>query len=142
MCNILQYCCRKNTPNNSKRKRQISSEKFGTLAHDKLKTNMRLRNDQVHVQAQVDQAGATAHQNAKIKSKRKVRKLYYDTNMTARIVVDFKNQIKERSFYICLIFNRCPYKISVILFKTENYDDVNAILTSFVKSYNDLVYIC
>ena len=33
-------------------------------------------------------------------------------------------------------------EISLILFKKENYDDVNAILTSLVKSYDGLLYIC
>ena len=77
-----------------------------------------------------------------MKSKRKVRKLFHDTNMPVPIVVDFKNQIKEGPFYICATCNRCIYKISVILFKKENYDDVNAILTSLVKSYDDLLYKC
>ena len=77
-----------------------------------------------------------------MKSKRKVRKLFYDINMSAPIVVDFKNQIKEGPFYNCVICNCCLYKISVIFFKKENYDDVNEILTSLVKSYDDLLYVC
>ena len=64
---------------------------------------MRLRNDQVHVQDEVGQVETTTHQYANMKSKRKVRKLFYDTNMSAPIVVDFKNQIKEGPFYICVI---------------------------------------
>ena len=103
---------------------------------------MRLCNDQFHVQAEVDQVEATTYQYSNIKSNRKVRKLFHDTNMPALIVVDFKNQIKEGPFYICVICNRCLYKISVILFKKENYDDVNAILTSLVKSYyDDFLYL-
>ena len=47
--NYNQQYYRKNSPNNSKRKRQIYSGKFGTSSHDKLKTNIRLCNDQVHV---------------------------------------------------------------------------------------------
>ena len=47
--NYNQQYYRKNSPNNSKRKRQIYSEKFGTSSHDKLKANVRLCNDQVHV---------------------------------------------------------------------------------------------
>ena len=74
-----------------------------------------------------------------MRSKRKVRKLFYD-NMSALIVVDFKIQIKEVPFYICVICNHCLYK-TAILFKKENYDDVNSILTSMVKSYDDLLYM-
>ena len=128
--NYNQQFYRKNSPSNSKRKRQIYSEKFGTPPHDKLKANMRLCNDQVHVRDEVDQVEATTHQYAKIKSKRKVRKLFHDINMPALIVLDFKNQIKEGPLYICVICNRCLYKILVTLFKKENYNDVNAILTS------------
>ena len=80
---------------------------------------MRLCNDQVHVQAEADQAEATTNQYANQKSKRKVRKLFYDTNMSALIVVDFKNQIKEGSFYICIICNSYLYKILVIYSKKK-----------------------
>ena len=103
---------------------------------------MRLRNDQIHGQAQLDQLEATTSQYANMKSKKKVRKVFCDTNMAALIVVDFKNQIKEGIFYISVICNRFLYKISVILFKKENYDDVIATLTSLHKSYNDLLYMC
>ena len=102
---------------------------------------MRLRNGQVHVQGEVGQVETTTLQYANMKSKRKVRKLFYDTNMSAPIVVDFKNQIREGPFYICVICNCCLYKISVILFRKENYDDVNTILMSLVKSYDDLLHI-
>ena len=103
---------------------------------------MRLRNDQIHIQAQLDQVEATPSQYANMKSKRKVRKVFCDTNMAALIVVDFKNQIKEGIFYISVICNRFLYKISVILFKKENYDDVIATLTYLHKSYDDLLYMC
>ena len=102
---------------------------------------MRLRNDQVHVQAQVDQVQAK-NQYTNMKSKRKVRKLFYDINMSSPIVVNFKNQIKEGTFHICIICNHCLYKISVILLKKANYDDANAILMSLVKLYDGLLYIC
>ena len=102
---------------------------------------MRLRNDQVHVQAQVDRAQAK-NQYTNMKSKSKVRKLFDDTNMSPPIVVDFKNQIKEGTFYICIICNHCLYNISVILFKKANYGDASATLTSLVKLYDDILYIC
>ena len=140
-CNYNQKFYRNNSPNNSKRKRQIYSEKFGTPPHDKLKANMRLCNDQVHVRDEVDHVEATTYQYANLKSKRKVRKLFHDINMPARIVVDFKNQIKKGPLYICVICNRCLYKILVTLFKKEKYD-VNAILTSLVKSYDAYLHIC
>ena len=103
---------------------------------------MRLHNDQIYVQAQFDQVEATTSQYANLKSKRKVRKVFCDTNMAALVVVDFKNQIKEGIFHISVIFNRFLYKISVILFKKENYDDVVATLTSLHKSYDHLLYMC
>ena len=77
-----------------------------------------------------------------MKSTRKVRKLFHDINMPAPIVLDFKNQVKEGPLYICVTCNCCLYKISVTSFEKENYNDVNAILTSLVKSYDDLLYIC
>ena len=80
---------------------------------------MRLCNDQVHVQAEVDQAEATTRQYANMKSKKKVRKLFYDTNMSAPIVVDFKNQMNIGSFYICIICNCWLYKILVIYSKKK-----------------------
>ena len=61
--------------------------------------------------------------------------------MSALIVVDFKIQIKEVPFYICVICNHCLDKISAILFKKEHYDDVNSTLTSMAKSYDDLLYM-
>ena len=112
---------------------QICSEKFSTRQHDKLKANMRLSNDQVHVRAKVDQFEPTPHQYSNMEGIRKVRKLFCDTNMPDPIVVDFKNQIKEGPFYTSVICNRYLYKISVILFEKENYDHVNVVLTSFVK---------
>ena len=69
--------CQKNSPNDNKRKILIYSEKFGLAPHDKLKANMKLHNDQVHVQGQVDQIEATSHTN--MESKRKISKLFYDT---------------------------------------------------------------
>ena len=51
---------------------------------------MRLCNDQVHVQAQVDQVEVTTHEYANMKSKRKVRKLFYGTSMLTPNVADFK----------------------------------------------------
>ena len=48
--NYNQQHCQKNSPNNNKRKRLIYSEKFGVTPHDKLKANLKLHNDQVHVQ--------------------------------------------------------------------------------------------
>ena len=65
---------------------------------------MKLCND--HVQAQVDQVQAK-NRYASMKNKRKVRKLFYDTNMSSPTVVNFKNQIKEGHFYVCVICNRC-----------------------------------
>ena len=44
-----QQYCRENSQNINKRKGQIHSKKFGTPPHDKLKANMRLRNEHVHV---------------------------------------------------------------------------------------------
>ena len=92
---------------------------LGTSLHDKLKSIMRVRNDQVHVQDQVDEVEVTTHQYANMKSKRKLRKLFCDTNMSAPIVADFKNQIKEKPFYICVICNYCLYKISVTFSKKK-----------------------
>ena len=140
--NYNQHFYRKNSPNNSKRKRQIYSENFGTPPHDKLKANMRLCNDPVHVRDAVDQVEDTTYQYDNMKSKSKVRKLFHDINMPAPIVLDFKNQIKEGPLYLCVICNHCLYKIAFTLFKKENYDDVNEILTSLVKSYDGLLYIC
>ena len=65
---------------------------------------MRLRNDQIHVQAQLYQVEATTSRYANMKSKKKVRKVFCDTNMAALIVVDFKNQIKEGIFYISVMW--------------------------------------
>ena len=70
--NYNQQYYRKNSPNNSKRKRQIYSEKFGTPSHDKLKADYeimkRLCNNQVHVRAEVNQVVATTYQNPNMKS--------------------------------------------------------------------------
>ena len=63
---------------------------------------MRLCNDQVHVQAQVDQVEVTTHEYANMKSKRKVRKLFYGTSMLTPNVVDFKKPNQGRSLlYLC-----------------------------------------
>ena len=78
-----------------------------------------LCNDQAQVRGEVDQVEGTKHQYANMKTKRKIRKLFYDTNMSAQIVVDFKSQIKEGPFYIYIICNHCLYKISYILFKKK-----------------------
>ena len=111
--------CRKNSPNNSKRKRQMYSETFGTPPHDRPKDNIRLCNYQVYVQTQVDQAKDTTHQYANMKSRRKVRKLFFNAKMTPAIVVDFKNQTKEGPFYICVICNHHFHKMSVILYRVQ-----------------------
>ena len=48
---------------------------------------------------------------------------------------------KDPSIFV-FISNYCLYKTSVILLRKENCDYVNAILTTSVKSYDDLLYIC
>ena len=62
---------------------------------------MRLCMDQAHVQGRVEQVQAT-HQYPNMKTKRKVRKLFYDNNMS--FPIDFKNQIKGEPFYIFVLF--------------------------------------
>ena len=54
-----------------------------------------------------------------MQGKRKVRELYLQTNMNSQIVADLKTQIKEGSYYICVVCNRCFYKKSVISFKKK-----------------------
>ena len=77
-----------------------------------------LCNDQAQVRGEVDQVEGTKHQYANMKTKRKIRKLFYDTNMSAQIVVEFKSQIKEVPFYIYIICNHRLNKI-YILFKKK-----------------------
>ena len=77
-----------------------------------------------------------------MQSKRKVRELYLETNTDSQIVSDFKTQIKEGPYYICVVCNRCLYKKSVISFKIGNYGDVNAVPFSLVMSYDGHSYIC
>ena len=71
---------------------------------------MRLCNDQVHVQAQVDQVEVTTHEYANMKSKRKVRKLFYDTSMLAPNVVDFKKPNQGRSLLYFSHLEPLPFK--------------------------------
>ena len=77
-----------------------------------------------------------------MQGKRKVREFYLQTNMDSQIVADFKTQIKEGPYYICVVCNRCLYKKSVISFKIGNYGDVNAVPFSLVMSYDGHSYIC
>ena len=60
-------------------------EKFGTPPDDKLKSKMRLRNDQVYIQAQVDQVQAT-HEYVNMKSKSKMRILFYELPYHLRLL--------------------------------------------------------
>ena len=45
-----------------------------------------------------------------MQGKRKVREFYLQTNMDSQIVADFKTQIKEGPYCICVVCNRCLYK--------------------------------
>ena len=76
-----------------------------------------------------------------MQGKRKVRELYLQTNMNSQIVADLKTQIKEGSYYICVVCNRCFYKKSVISFK-KNYGDANALPFSLVMSCDGHSNIC
>ena len=76
-----------------------------------------------------------------MQGKRKVRELYLHTNRDSQITADFKTQIKEGPYYICVVCNRYPYEKSVISFKIENYGDVNAVPFSLIVSYDGLSYI-
>ena len=58
--------------------------------------------------------------------------------MDSQIVVDFKTQIKEGPYYICVVSNRCLYKKLFISLKIENHGDVNAVSFSLVMAYDGL----
>ena len=77
-----------------------------------------------------------------MQGKRKVRELYLQTNMDSQIVADFRTQIKEGPYCICVVCSSCLYKKLVISFKLENYGDVNAVPFSLVMSYDGHSYIC
>ena len=79
---------------------------------------------------------------ANMQGNRKVRQHYLQTNTDSQIVADFKTQIKERPYYICVVCNCGLYKKSIVSFKTENYGDVNAVPFSLVMSYDGHSYRC
>ena len=61
-------------------------------------------------------------------------------HLLIRKVSNFKQLKKNGPFFICVIFNRCLYRTSVICFNIEKYSvDENIIF--MVKSYDDN-YIC
>ena len=62
-------------------------------------------------------------------------------HLLIRKVSNFKQLKKNGPFFICVIFNRCLYRTSVICFNIEKYSvDENIIF--MVKSYDDNYYIC
>ena len=62
-------------------------------------------------------------------------------HLLIRKVSNFKQLKKNGPFFICVIFNRCLYRTSVICFNIEKYSfDENIIF--MVKSYDDKYYIC
>ena len=103
-----------------------------------MKAKKRLHYEQVC--ARKNKSPPQEHGNRR--GKRKVRELYFQTNTDSQIFADFKPQIKEMPYYICVVCNRCLYKKSVISFKIENYGDANAVLFSLVMSYDGHSYIC
>ena len=118
---------RKNYQNNStsicKRKREIYSENIGTRVHGKLKAKKRFHYDQQC--ARKNKGPAQGYGN--IQGKRNVTELYLHLNIGSQVAAHFKIQIKEGPYYICVVYNRCLYENSVISFKIENYEDVNAV---------------
>ena len=69
----------------------------------------------------------------------KIRELYESS--FDRKVSNFKLQVKNGPFFICVTCNRCLYKTSVICFNIEKYI-VGQNIVFMVKPYDDNYYIC
>ena len=54
----------------------------------------------------------------------------------------FHNKIKEGPYYVCSVCNRLLYRKSVMLLQKNKYINVNEILFTDIKSFDDKEYIC
>ena len=58
-------------------------------------------------------------------------------------VKKFKQSVLEGPYYICVVCNRCLYRRSVVLFKSDGYDICDPeFYFSLVQSYDGSSYVC
>ena len=73
---------------------------------------------------------------------RMLREDNFASSENLKQVTLFKKLIREGSYFICVICNRCLYKRSIVRFDFNSYSSLVKELVHLVSSYDGCLYLC
>ena len=114
----------------SARKRKTYADSYGTEEHENIKKRKRIHEREKSASI----LGSPKHDKIKQRKREHINK--FRKNSSTDRVTKFKSRIRQGPCYICIVYNRCLYRRSVISFCANNY---NVPSVTFTLISNTLV---